>query len=176
MRPKKSFRDLLEALAGSLFLTLVAIVVLLIVPSFVIKDTIEAKGGLVYYDLSRGGTNNYFLIITSIFLWWAFFKFIEDGRQARQKRHEFNQQIEQAKLISASLSDEEKAIQATMDQTLQNIIFLGYVPDNQTKGRFCCQSCGYQWEAKINKIYSRKMCGQPNCGISYRKNTKKGNA
>lgn len=171
MNPKKSFKDLLETLAGSLFLTLVAIVVLLIVPFFVIKDTIEAKGGLVYYDLSRGGTNNYFLILVSIFLWWAFFQFIEDSRQACQKRHELNQKIEQAKIISASLSDEEKAIQSKMDQTLQNIIFLGHVPDNKSKGYFCCQSCGYQWEAKITKIYNRKICGQPNCGISYRKNT-----
>lgn len=47
MNPEKSFKDVLETLAGSLFLILVAIVVLLIVPFFVIKDTIEAKGGLV---------------------------------------------------------------------------------------------------------------------------------
>lgn len=167
MNPKKSFKDVLETLAGSLFLILVAIVVLLIVPFFVIKDTIEAKGGIVDYDWNYGsrGTNNYFLIASSIFLWWAFFKLIKVSRQNRQKYKKLQQKIEQ------SLSDEEKAIQSKMDQTLQNIIFLGHVPDNKSKGYFCCQSCGYQWEAKITKIYNRKMCGQPNCGISYRKNT-----
>lgn len=111
------------------------------------------------------------MIASSIFLWWAFFKLIKESRQARQKYKKLQQKIEQAQTISQSLSDEEKAIQSKMDQTLQNIIFLGHVPDNKSKGYFCCQSCGYQWEAKITKIYNRKMCGQPNCGISYRKNT-----
>ena len=59
-----------------------------------------------------------------------------------------------------------------MDQTLQNIAFLGYISDNKSKGRFCCQSCGHQWEAKIEKIYYRKMCGQYNCGVSYLKSNK----
>ncbi|MGT2894840.1 hypothetical protein ACVRZR_00415 [Streptococcus entericus] len=170
MKYKKTFKELLGAIVGSTFLILVSIIVLLIVPFFVIKDTIEAKGGLIHYDLSHGGTNNYFLILSSIVLWWAFFKFIEDSRQARQKYKILQQKIEQAKATGASLSEEEKAIQAKMDEILQNIIFLGRVPNNKSKGYFCCQSCGYHWEGKINKIYNRKMCGQDDCHISYQKN------
>ena len=171
MNQKKSFKDLLETLAGSLFLSLVVIVVLLIVPFLVIKDTIKARGGIVNYNWNYGGggSNNYVVIASSIFLWWTFFKFIKDNRQGRQKYEKLQQKIEQAKTV---LSDEEKTIQMKMDQTLQNIAFLGYISDNKSKGRFCCQSCGHQWEAKIEKIYYRKMCGQYNSGVSYLKSNK----
>lgn len=175
---KEKTKVFLENLFGIVFIIPVVILSWFIFPYVIIRDTIVAKGAIIWYTVSsRGGKlPNYILIVLSLFLWWAalseftplpyslslhkFMGFSETPNTAKLRR-------KKAKEIYLSLSPEEKAVQDKMNETLKCISFLGFVPDKPTKGRFSCIGCGYEWEASIAKIYQRKQCGQ--CVVRYAK-------
>ncbi|MFC3927179.1 hypothetical protein ACVR05_08295 [Streptococcus caprae] len=175
---KEKTKVFLENLFGIVIIIPVVIVCWFIFPYVIIRDTIVAKGAIIWYTVSsRGGQlPNYILILLSLFLWWAalseftplphslsiyrFMGFVETPNTAKLRR-------KKAKEVYSSLSPEEKAIQDKMDETLQNISFLGLLPDKPDQGRFSCVNCGYEWEVRIAKIYQRKQCGQ--CAVRYAK-------
>lgn len=111
-KPKDNLATILMCLlfiVGLIFL-------LIIVPYIGIKDTIESKGGIVWYTSGRGRelSTNYHFILSGVVFWGLFICFLRNLRKARQK---IRKRQERLKNAYEQLSAEEKAIQHKIDDT-----------------------------------------------------------
>ncbi|WP_161979440.1 hypothetical protein [Streptococcus sp. S784/96/1] len=158
MKLKQKLKDNLVTILMGLLFIVGLIFLLIIMPYTAIRDTIMAKGRIIWYDAGhRGGMFNYEVILLGLFCWGLLMFLFKAYFKARQK---IRKRQEGLKSAYEQLSVEEKIIQHKIDETLLYIRFLGYLPNNRSQGHFMCGACGYEWESKIDNIYKRRQCSQ----------------